>query len=43
MLHSMACADGLAFVPGETDIPAGRQLRILLLGDEPVASPLGTC
>jgi len=42
MLHSMACADGLAFVPGETDIPAGRQLRILLLGDEPVASPLGT-
>jgi molybdopterin molybdotransferase len=42
MLHSMACADGLAFVPGETDIPAGRQLRVLLLADEPAASPLGT-
>jgi hypothetical protein len=38
----MAWADGLAFVPGETEIPAGRQLRILLLADEPTASPLGT-
>ena len=42
MLHSMAWADGLAFVPGETEIPAGGQLRILLLADEPAASPLGT-
>jgi molybdopterin biosynthesis enzyme len=42
MLHSMACANGLAFVPGETEIPAGRQLRVLLLAEEPAASPLGT-
>jgi molybdopterin molybdotransferase len=41
MLHSMASADGLAFVPGETEIPAGRQLRVLLLADEPTTSGLG--
>ncbi len=42
MLHSMAGADGLAYVPGETEISAGRQLRILLLADEPAAFALGT-
>jgi molybdopterin molybdotransferase len=42
MLHSMISADGLAFVPGETEIPAGRQLRILLLADELAAVPPGT-
>lgn len=33
MLHSMVCADGLAVVPGETEVPAGGQVRVLLLGD----------
>lgn len=33
MLHSMVCADGLAVVPGETEVPAGSQVRVLLLGD----------
>jgi molybdopterin molybdotransferase len=33
MLRSMASADGLACVPGETEVPAGGQLRVLLLGD----------
>lgn len=31
MLHSMALADGLAFVPGETEIPPGASVRVLLL------------
>ncbi|MFQ5656243.1 MAG: gephyrin-like molybdotransferase Glp [Candidatus Methylomirabilales bacterium] len=34
MLHSMAHADGLAVVPGETEIPAGSEVRILLLDDD---------
>ncbi len=38
MLHSMAYADGLAVVPGETEIPAGNQLRVLLLGDQLAAA-----
>lgn len=42
VLHSMAYADGLAFVPGETEIPAGHLLRVLLLADEPTASPRET-
>jgi molybdopterin molybdotransferase len=42
MLHSMASADGLAFVPGETEIAAGGLLRVLLLADEPTTSRLGT-
>jgi molybdopterin molybdotransferase len=42
MMHSMACANGLAFVPGETEIPAGRPVRVLLLAEEPAASSLGT-
>jgi molybdopterin molybdotransferase len=42
MLHSMACANGLALVPGETEVPAGRALQVLLLAEEPAASPLGT-
>jgi molybdopterin molybdotransferase len=33
-LHSMAHADGLAVIPGETEIPAGGQVRVLLLADE---------
>lgn len=33
MLHSIASADGLAVVPGETEIPVGDRLRVLLLGD----------
>ncbi|MFQ5846830.1 MAG: gephyrin-like molybdotransferase Glp [Candidatus Methylomirabilales bacterium] len=38
MLHSMACADALACVPGETEIPAGKPIRVLLFSDEPAAS-----
>lgn len=34
MLHSMAHANGLAVLPGETEIPAGSQVRVLLLADE---------
>jgi len=40
MLHSMAYADGLACVPGETEITPGSEVRVLLLGDEPAAGPL---
>ncbi len=43
MLHSMAYADGLACVPGETEIPVGSQVRVLLLGDEPAAPALESC
>ena len=43
MLHSMACADGLAVVPGETEVPAGSQLRVLLLGDQLTAAAPETC
>jgi molybdopterin molybdotransferase len=42
MMHSMACANGLAFVPGETEIPAGRPVRVLLLAEESAGSSLGT-
>lgn len=38
MLHSMINADGLACVSGETEIPAGGQVRVLLL-DEPESTP----
>lgn len=38
MLHSMVNADGLACVSGETEIPAGGQVRVLLL-DEPASTP----
>lgn len=34
MLHSMTHANGLAVIPGETEIPAGSQVRVLLLADE---------
>jgi molybdopterin molybdotransferase len=40
MLHSMAYADGLAFVPGETEIPAGSPVRVILLSEEPGAAAL---
>ncbi len=40
MLHSMVNADGLACVSGETEIRAGGQVRVLLLGDEPSTIPL---
>lgn len=38
MLHSMAHADGLAVVPGETEIPGGGNVRVLLLDDETTAT-----
>ena len=38
MLHSMASADGLACVPGETEIPAGSPVRVILLGEGPGAA-----
>jgi molybdopterin molybdotransferase len=38
MLHSMAHANGLAVIPGETAIPVGSQVRVLLLADEVVAT-----
>ena len=43
MLHSMVYADGLAVVPGETEIPAGSRLRVLLLGDRLAAAAPETC
>jgi molybdopterin molybdotransferase len=43
MLHSMARADGLAVVPGETEVPAGSQLRVLLLGDQLTAAAPESC
>lgn len=39
MLHSMAHADGLAVIPGETEIPVGSQVRVLLLADEMAVTP----
>lgn len=40
MLHSMVSADGLAVVPGETEIPAGGRVRVLLLDERwPVEAP----
>jgi molybdopterin biosynthesis enzyme len=38
MLHSMAHANGLAVIPGETEVPVGSQVRVLLLADEVVAT-----
>lgn len=38
MLHSMLNADGLACVPGESEIPVGGPVRVLLL-DEPASTP----
>ncbi len=40
MLHSMAHADGLALVSAETDIPAGGEVRVLLLAEDAVATGL---
>ena len=38
MLHSMTHANGLAVIPGETEIPVGSQVRVLLLVDEIAAT-----
>jgi molybdopterin molybdotransferase len=43
MLHSMAYADALACIPGETEIPVGNQVRVFLLDDEPEAGALESC
>jgi molybdopterin molybdotransferase len=43
MLHSMAYADGLAVVPGETEITSGSPVRVLLLTDGPVAAAPEDC
>ncbi|MFQ5883308.1 MAG: gephyrin-like molybdotransferase Glp [Candidatus Methylomirabilales bacterium] len=43
MLQSMAHVHGLAFVPGETEIPAGGEVRVFLLADDPTATSLEIC